>query len=468
MKKPRRAHFELHELTVMQRLLQQFLVLFFCVTALNAQAPVSVTRPFAAIDANRRYPKMTTAPDGRIVMTYAQEQGSRGLIYVSLSSDAGQTWTEPLFVTDVLFGTIGLQRQPYAMMDEAGVLHLVLEDQRVKGQVDVFYTRSSDNGRTWTSPASVVDDPDGRSLQDFSSLAIIPGGTILITFLDKRSVSDPYRHIYVVRSTDRGITWSLPSQVDRFETAASGGACECCIQNIAAAADGRVAVAFRSNLGNQRDVYIAPSNDGGSSFMTPLRIASGTWTIDACPATGPTITFDSANAVHLAWMDERDAIGVSTIWYGRWTWMSRMLPSNTLIMSSETSMPNWPDVAVTPDGRHVGVAWQTSNGVLVARSTDGGSAFDTAPVDTRPGDQDFAHIVSAGSGRFLVSWQGIRDEFYDVFITTDVPTSVADTSAPESALSAIYVDLLGRMVTRPTTGMYLEVRGTAVRPIIRW
>jgi len=452
----------------MQHLLLLFLISSVGVLLLPAQTPDRVYAPFATIDASRRYPKMTTAPNGSIVMTYVQEQGRRGLIYVSTSSDQGASWTEPSLAADVLFATIGLQRQPYAVMDETGVLHLVLEDQRIKGQVDVFYARSTDNGVSWSPPMSVVDDPDGRSLQDFSSLAIIPGGTVLITFLDKRSISDPYRHIYIVRSTDRGQTWSSPSQVDRFDQVSMGGVCECCIQNVTAAADGRVAVAFRSNVGNQRDAYIAPSRDGGETFMTPIRIATGTWTIDACPATGPTVVFDSSNSIHLAWMDERDAIGISTIWYGRWTWMSRMMPTNTLIMSSDASMPNWPDVATAPQGAHVGVTWQTSNGVMVATSEDGGSTFTSAPVDPRPGAQDFAHIVSLGARRFLVSWQGVRDRYYDVMLAADLPTSVTDEPTPFSTRIPIYFDMMGRRIVRPSQGMYLEKVGTLVRPIIRW
>lgn len=395
-----------------------------CAAAMYAQPAFSVRTPFASIGANRRFPKMTTAPDGRIIMTYVQESGKRGLIYVSMSSDAGVTWTEPSLVTDVLLGVISLQRQPYAVMDEFGVLHLVFEDQRIKSQVDVFYSRSTNNGVTWTNGVSVSDDPEGRSLQDFSSIAVAPGGTVLISFLDKRSELDPNRHIFIVRSTDRGSTWSLPTQVDQFDKAAQGGVCECCIQNIAATGDGRVAVAFRSNVKNQRDIYIAPSTDGGVTFIKPMRIASDTWTIDACPASGPTMVFDSSNTVHLSWMDERDLIGVSTIWYGRWSWMSRALPLNTRIMSDKSLMPNWPDVATTPDGMNVGVVWQTMGGVYFARSTSAGIEFDTMQIDTRPAEQMFPHIVCSGGKQFIVSWQAKRNALRDVYLATEDVTSV--------------------------------------------
>ncbi len=416
------------------KFLMLVIVLLLGVAAtINAQPSFSVRTPFSSIGANRRFPKMTTAPDGRIIMTYVQENGRRGLIHVALSSDAGTTWTEPSLVTDVLLGAISLQRQPYAVMDDVGIMHMVFEDQRLKSQVDVFYSRSTDNGITWTPGVSVSDDPDGLSLQDFSSIAVVPGGAVLISFVDRRSELDPNRHIFIVRSTDRGITWSSPSQVDQFDKAAQAGVCECCIQNIAATSDGRVAVAFRSNVSNQRDVYIAPSIDGGVTFTSPVRIASDTWTIDACPASGPTIIFDSSGTVHLSWMDERDIIGVSTIWYGRWPWMSRMLPMNSRIMSSKSVMPNWPDVAVTPDGKHVGVVWQTTSGVYFARSTNAGRAFDTAQIDQHHTEQVFPHIVCSRGKQFIVSWQANRDALRDVYVAKEVLTSVDDTALQDDS-----------------------------------
>lgn len=453
----------------MKKSLSTILLLMCCATALLAQDLGEPRTPFEPVEASRRYPKMTMAPDGRIVMTYVQQSGSRGLIYTSLSADDGATWTTPQLAVDVLFGTIGLQRQPYAVMDDAGIMHMVFEDQRLKGQVDVFYCRSTDEGRTWTSPQSVSDDPDGRSLQDFSSIAVADSGVVLITFLDKRSEFDPVRHIYITRSTDRGLTWSALSQVDQFDQTTPAGVCECCIQNIAAASDGRVAVAFRSNVANQRDIYLAASTDGGVTFMPPLRIASDTWTIDACPATGPTVAFDSSGSVHFAWMDERDAIKAPSIWHGRWAWMTRSLPLNHLIMTSSESLPNWPDVATSTDGSVVRVAWQTSNGVLVATSTDGGTLFAQQAVDPRPGRQDFAHVVRTRSGRFVVSWQGIRDGFYDVFITSDVPTSVNDhpTEHAPTDQPVEYYDLLGRRWPTPPDGLYFERSSHTLRPLIK-
>lgn len=453
----------------MKKGLCTMLLLWCYATGMAAQDLSQPRTPFEPVAASRRYPKMTVAPDGRIVMTYIQQQGSRGLIYTSMSADDGTTWSTPHVAVDVLFGTIGLQRQPYAVMDDAGVLHMVFEDQRLKGQVDVFYCRSTDEGRTWTSPQSVSDDPDGRSLQDFSSIAVADGGLVLITFLDTRSELDPVRHIYITRSTDRGLTWSPLSKVDQFDQTTPAGVCECCIQNIAAASGGRVAVAFRSNVSNQRDIYLAASTDGGVTFMPPLRIASDTWTIDACPATGPTVLFDSSGSVHLAWMDERDAIKAPSIWHGRWTWMTPSLPQNHLLMTSSESLPNWPDVATSPDGSVVRVAWQTSNGVFVATSTDGGVNFEQRAVDPRPGRQDFAHVVRTRSGRFVVSWQGIRDGFYDVYLTSDVPTSVDERPAdPLNADRTVeYYDLLGRRWPAPPDGLYFERSSHTLRPLIK-
>lgn len=452
----------------MKKALCTVVALLGYVSVLSAQQLGEPRTPFEAVAQNRRYPKMTVAPDGRIVMTYIQEHGSRGIVYTALSSDDGLTWSAPARSIDVVFGTIGLQRQPYAVMDDAGIMHMVFEDMRRLSQIDVFHCRSTDDGQTWTEPVSVSDDPNGIGLQDFSSIAVGTGGTIVITFLDKRDALDPYRHIYITRSTDRGLSWSAPERVDRFDPTTPAGVCECCIQNVAIAPNGNVAVVFRSNIANQRDVHLAPSVDGGLTFGPPVRIASGTWTIDGCPSTGPTVVFDSIGSVHLAWMDERDAIGAPSIWHGRWAWMSFAVPINQLLMTSSESMPNWPEVATSANGNVVRVAWQTSNGVFVATSTDGGATFTTEPVDPRPGRQDFAHVVRTPSGRFVVAWQGSRDGFYDVYVTSDVPTSVDEPEVPTPTSDVIeYYDLLGRRWPFQPHGLSFARTSTTLRPLIK-
>ena len=82
---------------------------------------------------------------------------------------------------------------------------------------DVFYTRSTDNGATWSAPIKLNDDTDAQyKVQWMPSLSVNPSGRVTASWYDRRSVStacnaatDPgcnYER-YGAQSPDNGITW---------------------------------------------------------------------------------------------------------------------------------------------------------------------------------------------------------------------------------------------------------------------
>jgi hypothetical protein len=82
---------------------------------------------------------------------------------------------------------------------------------------DIFYTRSTDNGATWSAPIKINDDPDQQyHTQWMPSLSVNPVGKVTASWYDRRSVAtacnvatDPgcnYER-YAVQSPDNGVTW---------------------------------------------------------------------------------------------------------------------------------------------------------------------------------------------------------------------------------------------------------------------
>ena len=83
---------------------------------------------------------------------------------------------------------------------------------------DIFYTRSTDNGTTWSAPVKLNDDPDQQyHTQWMPNLSVNPAGKVTASWYDRRSVStacnfatDPgcnYER-YGAQSSDNGATWS--------------------------------------------------------------------------------------------------------------------------------------------------------------------------------------------------------------------------------------------------------------------
>src|SRR5262249_33336959 len=82
---------------------------------------------------------------------------------------------------------------------------------------DIYYTRSTDNGATWSTPVQLNTDPDQQyHTQWMPSLSINPAGKITASWYDRRSrstacnnVTDPgcNYEFYARQSSDNGATW---------------------------------------------------------------------------------------------------------------------------------------------------------------------------------------------------------------------------------------------------------------------
>jgi hypothetical protein len=142
-------------------------------------------------------------------------------VTLASSRDGGRTFEESRPIFDVgppYFGGAGgipgvsraMGFPQIAIDSRAGTLFVTWSDFR-NGDVDVLIARSSDRGRSWTSPMRVNDDPihDGAD-QFLQWMAVDPvDGSVNVQFYDRRA--DPANRktlITLARSTDGGKTFT--------------------------------------------------------------------------------------------------------------------------------------------------------------------------------------------------------------------------------------------------------------------
>ncbi len=88
---------------------------------------------------------------------------------------------------------------------------------------DIFYTRSTDNGTTWSAPIKLNTDPDGQyKTQWMPSLSVNPGGKVTASWYDRQiatsacnAVTDPGCNYIrsAIQSPDNGVTWGAEFEV---------------------------------------------------------------------------------------------------------------------------------------------------------------------------------------------------------------------------------------------------------------
>lgn len=159
----------------------------------------------------------TIGPNGEIYVAWA---GPAGIVF-DKSLDGGETWLdEDIFInaqpTGWDYNIPGISRAnglPITCCDISpseynGTIYVNWSDQRNgEDDTDIWLSKSTDGGETWSQAIRVNDDPPGKQ-QFFTWMTIDQtNGEIIIVFYDRRDYDDTNTDVYIARSTDGGETF---------------------------------------------------------------------------------------------------------------------------------------------------------------------------------------------------------------------------------------------------------------------
>jgi len=111
-------------------------------------------------------------------------------VYVTYSSDSGDTWTKPIQVNDNANAACAVQ--PWATVDSRGRVHVTWTDTR-NGRNDTYYARSANPSQGFEKNVKVNDESGDVAgfLGDYKGIAI-SGSDVVVVWNDTRSGSDIY------------------------------------------------------------------------------------------------------------------------------------------------------------------------------------------------------------------------------------------------------------------------------------
>ena len=156
------------------------------------------------------------SPDGEIYVSWA---GPLGLVF-DKSTDGGETWGSDIFVSDMPggwdFDVPGIYRcngMPITMCDisnspDRGTIYIVWADQRNgTTNTDIFLSKSTDKGNTWSIPVKVNNDATARHQFFVWSTIDQSTGHLWFVFYDRRNTTGSETDVYAAKSTDGGVTF---------------------------------------------------------------------------------------------------------------------------------------------------------------------------------------------------------------------------------------------------------------------
>ena len=236
-------------------------------------------------------PWVTFAPNGSALQMALATQGasltpgSVSAMLVSRSTDSGRTWSNPS--TLIRDGSLFFNDKNTITADptDANYVYAVWDRLAASGGGPAFFARTTDGGNTWEGARSIFD-PGPVSQTIGNLIAVLPNGTLinLFTQLDEGAGGQVTATLNVLRSNDKGGSWSAPVRVsDLLSIGARDPETGTLIRDgaglaqVAVAPNGHLFVVWqdaRFSAGARDGIALSRSIDGGLTWSAPLQINS--------------------------------------------------------------------------------------------------------------------------------------------------------------------------------------------------
>ena len=226
--------------------------------------------------------------------------GSAGVVYV-LGSDSGR-FVALARSTDsgASFSLINIQNsligfsQPKMTLDAAGNIDVVWTAW--VGRYHVFFSRSTNMGATFSSPADLTPSSNGA---DSPKISVDSSGNIYVAWFEGEPNFNPAGTISFSRSTDGGTTFSSPLALSTDPSGFTNFAGEW--GAITVGQLGGISVTWEDKTpAGAWEIFFSRSNDFGATFTSPMSVsgpgASGSFSL------APVLVATSNSDVCLAWV----------------------------------------------------------------------------------------------------------------------------------------------------------------------
>ena len=405
--------------------------------SLSFSLPAVLNNNAGSDSAVDRYPQVTTDGAGNWVAVWHSGDdlggtiGTDNDILVSRSTDNGQTWTASAALNTNAATDSGSDFYPQVTTDSAGNWVAVWNSSEDLGDTigidyDIFVSRSTNNGQTWTAPGVLnthATTDSGFDRDEQPQVATDGAGNWVAVWCH----GDFFNYdILASHSTDNGQTWTAPRLLSNAPALSP---------QVATDGAGNWVAVWNSydqgTIGTDNDIFVSRSTDNGQTWTAPAALNTNA-AIDSGRDDVPQVTTDGAgNWVAVWWSDDTlgGTIGADT---------------DILISRSTDNGQTWTDPAalnsnaatdggggdfdpqVTTDGAGNWVAvWRFNGDIVVSQSTDSGQTWtDQTALDTSASLDWFPQIATDGAGNWVTVWcsedtvGGTVGEDLDIFFAT--------------------------------------------------
>lgn len=350
-------------------------VVFLATTAAHA-ADGADRVSTARVPAGLKPIKAQAGADGAIHVIADSDSGPKHVV----SRDGGLTFSAPIAVVDMAAQRPGFK---FTIMDVAvgrdGRVHVAMmgngwQLKTPKSEWGFFYASLAPGAKAFAPVRNINHTPS-----EGFSLTAGAGGVVTASFLSGK--------IYAMTSRDGGATFSAPIEPDP-----SFNPCKCCTTSTTYSADGKVALLYREETNNDRDMWLALWDPirGGKPVRT--RISTTPWKIAACPMTYFTVV-PTAKGFVAAWPTKGD------VYFARLDKDGAVLPPGEIKTPGKNGMRTGVQALSAADGATL-IAWK-NNDMLGWQLYDANGSPQGSPGSAPSAGSGAAGVVLPG-GKFVL------------------------------------------------------------------
>lgn len=227
-------------------------------------------------------PQIAMGLNGNLGVVWEDDTAVTSDISFSHSSDYGATFS----ISESLSLHTGNSMSAQIGIDLNGNTDVVWANNS-PGNFDIFFSRSSDGGATFSSPKNISNS---AGLSQNPQLGIDAKGNINVAWQDN-TPQNPSLDIYFARSSDGGVTFSSPLNVSN-----NSGFSQNAFLAIDAGAN--INLAWEDGTPGNDDIFFSRSTDSGATFSTPLNLSN-----DAGLSIAVDMAADKSGNINVVWQD---------------------------------------------------------------------------------------------------------------------------------------------------------------------
>jgi hypothetical protein len=310
-------------------------------------------------------------------------------IFYKRSTDGGLSWGSDTRISNNVYFSANPSISIYG-----SIVIVVWDDDRDgNGNKEIYYNRSSDGGTSWGTDTRLTNDPAFSQ----NPCVSISGSLVFVTWADDR-VSGP--GAYFISSLDGGLSWGAETYLGGtwYPTVSVSGQI--------------IHLVWTDGRGNHPGIYYKRSTDGGITWGDDIPLTIN----DIAFSDSPSLSV-SGSDVHVVYRDSRNSTGTGyEIFYKHSTDEGITWDADIQVTNVHVTIYN-PSVSASGSGVHIVWADNHEGNFKIYHdgSADGGLSWETITGLTNGSSVSFYPFVSASGSAVHVIWEDNRDGNYEIY-----------------------------------------------------